>query len=316
MAFRKMHRPKYPPRFCSLVGYPGSGKSTFASQMNGPILVVDADHRFTEVLEETDQEVYELSDSPADHVNPDRIHSLLAKNMPGSDVKTIVVDSLTAIITPLVVQAMVDREEKRSKNLIASFRHKALAMRQLQDAVTRWGTDVLWIYHLQKSRNDKAKEIERATVSQTELARLLRSINMQLQVVQENNRRGVQIIWARRGRSGMVIWDDSGCWKGMPEKIEAAVYDGLTKAEQDKMEEEFPIAFPNPETAISWGFDQGGFETLEKARSAYEKIKNERKPKSAKEMAAMWVETVQEAIAELPDVAPETPVVEDLDEVF
>lgn len=319
MAFSKMKRPQFPPRLWSLVGYPGSGKSTFAAQMKGPILVVDADHRFTEVLDDTENEVYELSESPSDHVNPDRIQTLLSKNMPGSDVSTVVVDSLTAIITPLVVQAMVDREEGRSKNLVASFRHKALAMRQLQDAVTRWGTDVLWIYHLQKSRNDKAREVERATVSETELARLTRSINLQLQVVQEGQRRGVQVIWARRGRSDLTIWDETGRWEGMPERIEEAVYGGLTKAEQDAIEQDTPSAFPNPETAISWGFEQGAFPTLELSRSAYEKIKRERKPRSAKAMATMWVETVQEALAGAPQVVEEsepTPMEEDMDAVF
>jgi adenylate kinase family enzyme len=319
MAFRKMQRPKYPPRLWSLVGYPGSGKSTFASQMNGPLLVIDADHRFTEVLDESSNEVYDLSDIPSDHVNPDRINALLAKNMPGSDVRTVVVDSLTAIITPLVVQAMMDREENRSKNLVAGFRHKALAMRQLQDAVTRWGTDVLWIYHLQKSRDDKARETERATVSETELARLTRSINLQLQVVQEGTRRGVQVVWARRGRSGLTVWDDTGNWAGMPEKVEAAVYDGLSKAEQDAIEQETPSTFPNPETAISWGFEQGAYESLEKARAAYEQVKQTRKPRSAKEMGLVWVETVEEILAKIPAVvaeqAPPNPE-EDEDAVF
>ncbi|MEL6179340.1 MAG: AAA family ATPase, partial [Myxococcota bacterium] len=107
MGFRKMTSNPYPPRLWSLVGYPGQGKSTFAAQMNGPMLVVDADHRFTEVMELAEGDVYELSDHPADNVDTDRITRLLSDNMPGSDVKTIVVDSLTAIITPLVVQAMV-----------------------------------------------------------------------------------------------------------------------------------------------------------------------------------------------------------------
>jgi hypothetical protein len=49
MAFRKVT--KYPPRLWSLVRSPGSCKSTFATQMRGPILIVDADHRFEEVLD-------------------------------------------------------------------------------------------------------------------------------------------------------------------------------------------------------------------------------------------------------------------------
>lgn len=296
MAFKKMVRDKYPPRHWSLVGYPGSGKSTFASQLKAPMVVIDADHRFQEVLHMAAGEVYSLSENATDNVDPNEINTLLAKNMPGAGVKTIVVDSLTAIITPLVVQAMVDHDARRSKNLSASFRTKALAMRQLQDAVTRWGTDVLWIYHLQDSRDGQANEVTRATVSQTEIARLTRSINVQLEVVQDerNHRRGVKVVWARRGRSGMVIWDETGAWQGMPELIEAAMYDGLSADEQDRIEKTTPDYFPNPETAISWAMEAGAFETLPHARNAYEHLKRDRQPGSAREMAQFWVEYVQQ----------------------
>lgn len=296
MAFKKMVRDKYPPRHWSLVGYPGSGKSTFASQLKAPMVVIDADHRFQEVLHMATGEVYSLSENATDNVDPNEINTLLAKNMPGAGVKTIVVDSLTAIITPLVVQAMVDHDARRSKNLSASFRTKALAMRQLQDAVTRWGTDVLWIYHLQDSRDGQANEVTRATVSQTELARLTRSINTQLEIVQDerNHRRGVKVVWARRGRSGMVVWDETGTWQGMPELIEAAMYDGLSADEQDRIEKTTPDYFPNPETAISWAMEAGAFETLPHARNAYERLKRDRQPGSAREMAQFWVEYVQQ----------------------
>ena len=47
-------------RFVSrhLVGDPGAGKSTFAAQMAGPILVVDADHRFQEVARLSAGDIY------------------------------------------------------------------------------------------------------------------------------------------------------------------------------------------------------------------------------------------------------------------
>ena len=148
MGFKKMVTAKYPPRLWSLVGYPRSGKSTFASRLKGPMVVVDADHRFQEVLHLAQGEVYELSETRSDNVDPNRITKQLNQNMPGSGVQTIVVDSLTAIITPLVVQAMIDHDNGEERNLSAAFRTKALAMRQIQDAVTRWGSDVLWIYHI------------------------------------------------------------------------------------------------------------------------------------------------------------------------
>lgn len=295
MAFKKMTQAKYPPRLWSLVGYPRSGKSTFASRMKGPMVVVDADHRFQEVLHLASDEVFELSETRSDNVDPNMITKQLGKNMPGSGVQTIVVDSLTAIITPLVVQAMIDHDNGEERNLSAAFRTKALAMRQIQDAVTRWGSDVLWIYHLQDSRDARAKEITRATISQTELARLSRSINVQLEVVldEPNDRRGIRVNWARRGRSGMLIWDESGNWEGMPERIESAIYDGLSADEQDRIENASPDYFPNPETAIGWSMEQSAYKTIAAAKRAYNKVKKDLKPANAREMAQFWVEHVE-----------------------
>ena len=287
--FKKMERPDFPPRNWSLVGHPGSGKSTFAAQMQGPKLVIDADHRFSELLERDGGDVYQLSDTPSDNVDPDRIYQILLKEMPGSGIKTIVVDSLTAIIAPLVVQAMLDKEKGRLRNMMAGFQKKALAMRQLQDAVTRWGTQTLWIYHLQDARDANANAVVRSTVSKTEVARLTRSINLQLKVVEDNNRRGIHVLWARRGRSDLTIWDDSGQWDEMPERIEAEVYGNLSHAEQKALAQRTPRVFPNAETAISWGFEQGTFSNIEQARRAYETLKVEGQPRDAHEMARVWI---------------------------
>ena len=46
------------------------------------------------------------------------------------------VDSLTAIITPLITAAILNNDAGRNKNKVASFKPKALAMRLLQDAIT------------------------------------------------------------------------------------------------------------------------------------------------------------------------------------
>lgn len=294
MTFKKLTKAAYPPRLWSLVGYPGSGKSTFATQMRTPVLVADADHRFAEVVDLADGDVFQLSDLPADNVSADRIAAILAANMPGSGVRTIVVDSLTAIITPLVVQAMVDKDAGREKNLAAAFRAKALAMRQLQDAVTRWGVDTLWIYHLDDARDGHGRETTRASISRTELARLTRSINLQLEIVTDQaGRRGVKVAWARRGRDGMVLWDDTGTWAGMPEALESAVYDGLTRQDQEDIERQAPDLFPNPETAIAWGYEQGAFQALQHARNTYDQLKTDRRPASARAMAALWVTEVE-----------------------
>lgn len=225
MAFKKFQKKKYPPRFWALVGYPGAGKSTFATQMKAPLLAIDADNRFGEVVNLIQGDSYQFSDRPEDNADPARITQLLNENMAGAGIETIVIDSLTAIITPLIVQAMTDNQAGVNKNRIAAFQKKALAMRQLQDTITKWGCDTLWIYHLQNAMDAKAEAITRTTLPQTERERLYRSLNLELHLIQEDNKRGVTIAWARRGRSGITLWDESGTWAGMPERIEAAVYD-------------------------------------------------------------------------------------------
>ena len=194
---------------------------------------------------------------------------------------------------------MLDREKGRQKNLMSGFQKKALAMRQLQDAVTRWGTDTLWIYHLQEARDANANSIIRSTVSQTEIARLTRSINMQLQIVQEGSRWGIQVVWARRGRSGLTVWDESGTWLDMPERIEEAVYSDLSIEEQEEIERATPRVFQTAELAISWGFEQGAFSTVEEARRVYLALKDEVQPRSAAEMASLWVTEIRTRKAQI-----------------
>ena len=285
----KIHRP---PRQWAIVGYPGSGKSTFAAQMAGPILVVDADHRFAEVAPIAAGEVFELSEHPADHVDARRITELLRANMPGAGVRTIVVDSLTAVIAPLVSEAVLANDAGEHKNRISAYKSKAMAMRLLQDSVTGWGVDVLWIFHYRDARDGAAKPVQATSISAVELARLRRSLNMQLSIVQDGARRGVKVDWARRGRSGVTLWDDTGNWRGMPERIEATCYEGLTLAEQDRIEHTDPTAFSGPADAIAWGFERGCFRDALHAQNAYEELKRTRRPQSATEMWSAWVDEV------------------------
>lgn len=292
MAFKKMNTQALPPRQWALVGYPGSGKSTFATQMKAPLLPVDADHRFAEVAHYAQGEVFQLSDDAADHMNAERITALLKENMAGSGVQTVIVDSLTSILTPLVVEAILDNDAGRNKNRVSAFKDKALAMRLLQDSITGWGVNTLWIYHLRSGLDGQAKQVEATTISAVELARLRRSLNMQLRVVQDKERRGIHIDWARRGRSGQTLWDDTGCWKGMPEKIEAAVYGGLSEAEQERIAKQDPTSFTGPEEAIAWGFEQGCFRDAVHAKNAYEECKRNGKPENAATMWQLWIAEV------------------------
>ncbi|MCB0031103.1 MAG: AAA family ATPase, partial [Anaerolineales bacterium] len=286
----KLEPETYPRRLWGLVGFPGSGKSTFAARRRARLLAIEADHRFGEVAGLAGGDVYRLSDTPADHVSPEKIAARLRANMAGAGVATIVVDSLTAIMAPIVTATMLEIDAGQHKNKAAAWREKALAMRLLQDSITGWGTDVLWIYHLQSGRDANAQEVTTATVSRTELARLTRSINLQLEIAEgADGRRSIKVIWARRGRSGLSIDDPSGSWEGMPERIEEAVYGGLSRAEQDALESATPRSFAGPEQAIAWGVDCGAFDVLQHSRNAYDKLKREAAPGTASEMWTLWI---------------------------
>jgi hypothetical protein len=304
MAFPKMTAAKYPRRHWALVGHPTAGKSTFAAQMRGPLLAIDADHRFGEV-HHLAKAVYKLSDNPADNVNPRAIHTALRANMAGADVATIVIDSLTSIMAPVVTAAQMANAAGENQNRIAAFADKALAMRLLQDAITAYGTDVLWIWHLREGRDGSANKQTVASISAVELARLRRSLNLELTIVADGDKRGIKVTWARRGRSGLVLWDDTGAWLGMPERIEAAVYDGLTQAEQDDIERQTPTAFTGPADAIAWGFERGAFDDAVHAQNAYEKLKTDHKPATAAAMWSLWIADVQRRLLERAPAAVE-----------
>lgn len=304
MGFKKLEKKQYPPRLWALVGYPGDGKSTFATQMTAPILTIDADHRFIEVSHLAQGDIYQLSDNPDDNNNVDAIAAILDKNMPGATVGTIVIDSLSAIITPLVTKAIRDNDAGVNKNRMAGWKDKALSMRTLQHAVSKWSTDVLWIYHLQDSMDSQANEVVKATLPQTERNRLHSSLNMELHIVTDGERRGVKVVWARRGRDGFILWDDSGTWRDMPARIESGVYDGLTEAEQDKIETEAPPTFPNPEAAIDWGMKSGAFSVLQHCQNAYAKLKNEHNPKTAKAMRNLWIADIERRLKEKQNSMP------------
>ncbi len=288
MAFKKLEPPAYPRRLWTLAGYPGCGKSTFAARLRGPLLVVDADHRFDEVARLASGDVYRLSDTASDNVLAERIAACLAADMPGSPIHTIVVDSLTAIMAPLVTRALLANAAGRHKNRAAAFMDKALSLRLLQDVIGAWGTDVLYIYHLQDGRDAHGQAQTTATVSPTELARLQRSINVQLRITQEGERRAIHVDWARHGRCGMRLVDESGAWRGMPERIEEAIYGGLSQAGQDQNEAAAPASFAGPEQALAWGLAQGCFRDLPHARQAYDRLKAEHRPAAAAEMWALW----------------------------
>jgi len=232
---------------------------------------------------------------------------LLNVHMPGATIGTIVVDSLTAILRPLVDAAVLANDEylrrraagsDEKRNLVAAFKQKAVAMGLLQYAISQWGTDVLWIFHTTEARDEKANLRTRDSLTPTERVRLLKTINLQLEVVLSGNKRGVKVVWARQGRAGMTLWDEAGYWRGMPERIEETVYGNLSPEEQEQIAAANPQAFPDMSTAQAWGVEQGAFNAIQHAQRAWAQLWNVEKPKSLTEFAPLWMADVQRRVAE------------------
>jgi hypothetical protein len=284
MSLRIKKKPQYPRRLWALAGFPDDGKSTFAARMGAPILAIDADHRFDQVMHLVAGDVYEFSD-PADNVLVARITAAL-EDVPYQGVATIVVDSLTQIMAPLVMRAVVDNAAGRNKNKAAAFIDKAVSLRWLQSAVSQWGTDVLWVYHLQDGRDNNGKPVVTTTIPKLELARLTRSLNARLRIVREGAKRGIYVEWARGGNAGMTLWDDTSSWELMPEKLEQAMYDGVQATDS------LPSRFTGPDDAIAWAVRYGAYPDTAVAQAAYNAVKAEGQPAGAQEMWDLWIGTV------------------------
>jgi len=155
---KKITQSDYPVRRWSLRGFPGTGKSTFAARMRGPQVVVDADGRFAEVVHLADGDVYAAADNPSDNVDITGIESGLMKVMSRVKPGTTVVDSVTEILNPVIAQMMMGDLEGNGQVI------KAMLMRRLSSAVCKWGTDVLFIYHLYEG-NLKGRDTVSATVT-------------------------------------------------------------------------------------------------------------------------------------------------------
>ena len=247
-----------PRRAWALIGEAGTGKSTFTTQLKSPLLIIDADGRYGEVQRHHNGAVYALSDRPADYHDSLRIAEILDENMPNAEVGTIVLDSMTAILTPIVTRIMEEIARGRHKNKAAAWKPKATAVRLIQDALNKWGTDFVIIYHEQERIDARGRQEVTKTVSPLEEARLLRVLSARIRLGQDNKGRYAEIVWSRTGRTGRV-YDEQGMWKDVPEKLDALISGNLT----EEANGDAPIAFANPQAAWDWGLAQGCFESIE-----------------------------------------------------
>jgi hypothetical protein len=262
-----------------LAGFAEAGKTVFLTQMaRSPMLVIDADHRFAEyrhlVEGENKPPVYVMGQGAND---PLTILNELKGFMPGSDVGVIGVDSLTSIFQPVLTEglARVDADEWSSSDMA---RRKANVIRLVQESVSRWGTDVLWIWHHREGRDHSGNKQTTESITEIERGRLRRSLNAELEIVRKDNgQRGIRVNWSRTGRQGFTLWDRVGMWQGIPALLDATMY----------------IRFAGKDEALEWAipyYDEGTDPEI--IEGEYQTIKAQVDPKTASEMFTAWINHV------------------------
>jgi len=130
------------------------------------------------------------------------------------------------------------------------------------------------------------------SVTDLEIGRIYRNINIKCEIVADpKGKRGLRVLEARGGRVGMTIWDDSGNWENIRQRLEEEVWGGLTKQEQYKLADERSIKLTSPQHAMSWAweFSQNNgdfFADAMHVKNAYEKLKEILKEQMGDELTA------------------------------
>lgn len=281
MAFGKpISSKEYPKRRWSLVGWSGDGKSKFAIQMKTPNAVVDADNQIDEAVFGSGIEgIFSIAEPGKEYEmrDVDAIARILRQNMKGADVATITVDSAT----PIVKRIVTEIQHKEGTARVSDYKAKSEAMQILSDVITEWGTDVLWVYHYHESLDNQGKKQVNTTVTDLELIRLQKHLNAKLEIVvaPASGMRGIKVLWSRAGRSGETLWDDTGIWEGMPERIESYMYDDLTADEKEVIAESNGT-WKGATDAIAWAWEMSKkngdfYKDARHAENSYDKLKKE-----------------------------------------
>ena len=221
------------PRKWGIVGPKMVGKSTFLTAMARKILIVDTEGRGSEINGIHDCEVFLLGVD--DHQDPFAVSQALRQD--AAEIRTlgidlIAIDSLTPVYRRFSAEAMVKNDRKLQKNRSAAFVDKAGAIRLFQDSAVSLGTDVAFIWHYEKVRDDQARLVRKQTISEMEREKLIRSLNAVIELRHESGTRVASVLWSRaHGKLATPIEfvDREGFWKGIPEAIDRALRPAVPK---------------------------------------------------------------------------------------
>lgn len=215
------------PRHWVVRGAPNTGKSTFLTALRGPVVVIDADQRARELVGRGTAEIWPFSTTAYENCDPYIIAQILTRNREdfAREVRTIAVDSVSGILTPIVARAMEGNKRGLNKNKVAAFVEKTQVLRLIQDPLANTGCDIIYIWHEEQAFDNNAKRVTHQTVPKLERERLQRSLNALLVAdIDAEGRRRLRIGWSRSGYGhGQAFVDTAGGWAGIPEQIDAAL---------------------------------------------------------------------------------------------
>lgn len=278
MAFQEMSETNDVRRMWGLKGFPATGKSMFLLRMKPALLPIDADHRIAEILRYKTEKVLNFSQDPANHNDPLRIVEILDEQMPNAKgVGTIALDSATSIIQRIISVGQL-RAMTKAGTTAQMARAKAIAITALQETISSWGTDAVWVWHMKDGADSKGNPVISETLSDSTVSRLKRNLNaiMQTKVIagkdKDKDRYCVTVDWARDGRHGFTVFDSNGYWTGMPEILDMAMY----------------MRFNGVEEAIQWGATFQG-KDVATMTPEYQALKDAKAPKTAGEMWLHWI---------------------------
>ncbi len=226
-AFPEFSASSVPPRRWGIYGYANAGKSTFLSALHQPLLVIDPDGRFSEVAWRC-REPRSLSTNPREHRDPLAIYRILSSD-DCSKFATVALDSLTAILEPLKAAIMEENARGMHQNKSAPWSRKAAVLRMIVDSMVGCGRDMALIWHSEDGRDAYGKRQARQTLQKVEARRILRCLNGVIRLEHVSGRRMARVTWSRNGAQGIVIEDTDGYWRGVPERIEQALYGESTQ---------------------------------------------------------------------------------------
>lgn len=286
------------PILCWLQAPADTGKSTLMLDFyrtfvgDGIGILIPMDHRpaiFEQLAEEEGIPIFPVDPDTNTWNNEDSIIKALRTNLPGSGARVLVWDSVSPRFREIIneAQTMADmtpeQREKAggNKNKISVYQPKSLFMEKVASIAT-YGLNTCWISHEFEGRDRNAKEMTKTTITETEIKKFRRNLNLWIRTGIDRGKYYVEIVWARdrQALTGKRFYDEVGMFKGMWMRL-VEEFKGAVVTPWETVE-----YWANPQDAITAAMEQSvigpngekilPFDHINHATNAYESFKRDK----------------------------------------